>query len=1173
MRLLRVRINGFKTFAEKTEFTLDGGFIAVVGPNGCGKSNLVDAILWGLGEGNSRHLRAATAQDVIFGGSSRRKAVSLAEVHLTFDNSDGGLPIGTSEVTISRRVTRGGDSAYAINRVDCRLRDIHDLLADSGLGRSGYAIVGQKEIDQALAASAEDRRAWIDEAAGVQRYRARKTESLRRLAQAKDHLQRIEDILSELESQREPLREEAEVAQRYRSVADALREIDLGLWLHELKEATREIDVQEQTIASSARAAADQARFADEIEAAARRLGEEIGDVESDLDTIRSLQQANLSAMERAEAEIRLADERLASLDQLECALRTEAEATDLAQLQKELEDARAEAEEARSQLEVAESTHSGSGSTVKGLTASLAEKESELRAARDAEQKRTRLLATAQHQQERSNLLRRELEGAQRGLPDLVDALDAATSELDQAQAALNLVLERKSTLEGDIAAARKKQDQSAEIIRGASHRRAVLDGRRRGIEATIAAHEGMTQGARAVIEAVEKGLLKDHYLPVGEAIETPVELAQAIEVALGAAVNDLIVDTDVAAKRAVEYLKSNRLGRATFQPIPLMRASVVSPDLRRVLAERGVVGRASDLLSYDERVRPVVESLLGRVVIVDDLDVALRLAKSSGWSRLVTLSGEVVHGSGAVTGGTQAKAGIGIVQRKAELASILAELDDMEAEVERARLDAEDSNRSYQELIQHVDALSAEERDARKSFDEAKDFHRTLQNERQELERSLQKIQSELSQLADANVEVGDALDLAPLEEERDRLMQELAAAREAANRAGSELEGLRRNHEAATERAHRARRRMEAATETEEKRGRRLELLDPERAAVREARARHEEAKAVAATALAAADARLAQAQERRKDLLQASLEKSEEARAARANLQSLQDTSMQAEIARARWETKRANAAQRLIEDFSLEMDEALAHPTVELPADAASTAARLRREMKSMGVVNLGAIEAYERLSERLDELTAQHHDVSEGAEQVRASIAELDKLTRTRFVDTFGLVQTAFSKQFDRLFGGGSGELRLSDPENVLESGIEIDVTLPGKKRQPLGLLSGGERSLCATAFLFSLLEVKPSPLVVLDEVDAPLDGRNVERFADLLRDFSEAMQFIVITHNPSTIERADVWLGVTMQEPGVSTLVPARFADRKVAAELVERVSKKGPESAPALI
>ncbi len=1150
MRLKRVRIFGFKTFADRTEFSLEGGVIAVVGPNGCGKSNLVDAILWGLGEGNARQLRASTQQDVIFSGSAKRKAVGYAEVNLVFDNEDGSLPVGSSEVLITRRLSRSGDSEYSINRQTCRLRDIYDLLADSGLGRAGYAIVGQKEIDTALAASAEDRRGWVDEAAGVQRYRARKSESTKRLLSAKEHLVRVADIIAEISAQREPLREEAELAKRYKHLSQTLQGVEIGLLVRDLAQATEEVTKLEAQIGQSLTRIQAESKRADQLDDQVRTTGEIISDLELQMDTIRTEQQSALTEMERSVAAIRLLEQKREAIDESQKMLSDDGETAiaGINELAQERDVALAEQVNELASYEKLRSDLSSSSEAAAKLTGQLREVDSALFAAKVRESNRLKQVAELSHKNSRRAEIDRERAGVIATLPELESAANQAGAEFESSNATVNEARDARRALATELQTLDQEDQREAQSARTHMAERAALEGRRRGIEATIESHEGVSQGAKAVLEAAERGILPALYVPVAQAVRADKSLALAIETALGGSQHDLIVDTERDAKDAIEWLKANRAGRATFQPIPLMRPSEPHHELNRILGQIGIVGRASELVQCDAKHRPVIDALLGRILISEDLDIAFKFAKTHGWSRIVTMTGEVLFSGGAVTGGHQNRQAYGLVQRQADLTEIDAQLKGLRSAEQQYEARAKTHQARRAMMVEKSNSAGKEVDRLAAVAEELRVYASALSDELKSTRRAEERLRHELERLESGLSPIGEPEDLEFLDTQRSQVLKELATKSSDAEQAEARQREAEQRLRDAQARAGSAGRRLTLAEESEGTRQRRLENLEPERARIATEITRVEAAGEQAKGRRTTAEARLHDIQVKKREHLEASLVLAEDAKAARSNVSAIGDANHQAELNRARADARRATSGQRLLEEYGLNEDEAISlQGQHEVPSDAAAVVTRLRREIRAMGDVNVGAIEAYDRVNERFELLTAQKDDIEQGIEQVLAGMAELDNVTKDRFLETFVLLQSAFTETFLQLFGGGEGLLGLSDPENVLESGILIDVTLPGKKRQPLALLSGGERSLCAMAFLFALLKVKPSPLVVLDEVDAPLDGRNVERFARLLRDFSDKIQFIVITHNPSTIEHAPVWLGVTMQEPGVSTLVPTR--------------------------
>ncbi len=1162
MRLKKVTIFGFKTFADKTDINIDADFTTVVGPNGCGKSNIVDAILWGLGETKASHLRAKTSNDVIFSGSARRRKLGYCEVTLVFDNEDGSLPIDTPEVSVTRKLSRGGDSDYRINGRACRLRDVTDLLADSGMGRAGYAIVGQSEIDQALAASPQQRRDWIDEAAGVMRYRNRRVEALRRLEYANEHLSRVHDILHEIESQRKPLEREAEVARRYKQVRTSLREMESGQLILEVSDAVAKLDELDEKLRNAARIAEEETARAERLETEARSVTDAISDTEEKIDSLRHAHREAQTAFEQASASLQVAISKLEGLEVLETTITGEAEAEHerVIQAETDLERAKEEEEKEALALEQLRTELSGADDEARKLTHELRVAEAALLEARELATKNHLIELQETHRQERITAIDEEIAGIESAVPDLQDAIAEAEKTFNALDATVQDAREKSHKAEQELLQRRTEDEEKAAEIRKLLSQIAVLEGRQSGIHESIDAHEGLAQGAKAVIEAIKTGELSGTYTPVGEAVEADTRYALAIDTALGSSTNDLIVKDESLAKQAIDYLKANRLGRATFQPVTLVSVPPITPELKAVLATQGVVGLASELVQCDPKHRPVIDSLLARVVVVDHLDAGLELAKTSGWRRLVTLEGEVIHSSGAVTGGRFEHA-TGIVQRRADLAEVEASIVDLEGRITKAH--KEEEGRAIAR-----EALSATLREARvvlernaKEHEEARQWLVNLQHELQATERAKEKLANERRSLTDADKATLADVDERAAEDRRDLLLKRLAAKSADADLAGQRLRDAESRSLQATSRRIEAERRYRGLTESEQERARKADNLGPEReryAGIIEHSKREKES---AEQKVGGLQAQLDELTARKRELIEKNISLSEQAKESQKNARAMSETAHSAEIQRTRIDAKRTNAAQRLLEEYGVSQDEAVRlAPETSVPEDAAKLVPMLRKELKEMGDVNLGAVEAFERLTERFEDLNSQVQDIEAGKAEIMESIAELDRLTKDRFEVTFSQLQTAFAEMFTKMFGGGEGEIELLDPVNVLDSGVDIKVTVPGKKRQRLELLSGGERALSATAFLFALLKVKPSPLVILDEVDAPLDGRNVERFVGVVREFTERSQFIVITHNAVTMEEADIWFGVTMQEPGVSTLVPVRVREK----HMIEHVNGK---------
>lgn len=1150
MNLKNVKIYGFKTFADRTEFSLEGGLIAVVGSNGCGKSNLVDALLWGLGEGNARQLRASTGVDVIFNGSSKRKPLSFAEVQIMFDNEDGELPAPTSEVVITRRLTRGGESEYRINNSVCRLRDVYELLADSGLGRSGYAIVGQREIDSAVSASAEDRRGWIDEAAGVQRYRQRKMEAQRRLSSAEQHLQRTRDVLQELENQREPLRAEAETARRYKEISGAARRLEVSILRRDYVQSGQELEKNARNRdrnLETTNAAKKQELDSEELYST---LEKNLAVTSEAIELNQSQFHEAVRAAERTESDQKLVELKIDGLRLAEAELKEHGEGTTARS-----EEARLELESCTNRLSEEESKLSQviqSGSDLGGVGESLRKEISELTVkldlAKKQEAERLKSEAEAAHAKARLREIARELEGIDRTAQDTLDGYEEAEAtakryreQSDHLKSQCDLIRKQIGELDQTRASIQREHQDSLE-------KRARISGRLQGLQIAMDAHEGLAHGARAVLEAARKGEIEGGFTSVGEAIQCPPALALAIDTALGGSVNDLIVEHELIAKRAIEWLKFNRKGRVTFQPIALMRVLETNRELRDLSNRPKVMGIASELVQSEPRYQPVVVNLLGRVLVVEDLDVGLNLAKSGSrcFSRIVTKQGEVIHASGAVTGGAQHGERSGLVQRKSELSQLEIELAKIDKETKSRIAQLEGFTQEESLLREGIRVNESKLLELEPDLRDSESFAASLKLEIASSEKEKTKLEKERLTLGQVRAPQSATVDIESTENERQELLSRLAVASAEAVQHEERVQDQTARLKQARAQLDAVQRRVDASQTDEAKRAEKLAEIEPERTRLKEELLRLGSELETFRMSSAAIQERLeAEIAERSK--LQVEMQQVQTTLVqTRSQVEALIEVSHRLEVDRARLESKRSVIAERLIDEYEFADSELESWRDFEPVEDGADRImAQFKRELKGMGEVNLGAIDAFDRLSSRFNELFAQQDDIENGIAEINQAILELDSKTKGKFLEALGLVQMAFRRILARLFEGGEGDLVLTDPQNVLNSGIEMDVTLPGKRRQALALLSGGERSLCAMAFLFALLEVKTSPLVVLDEVDAPLDGYNLERYINLIKEFSEKSQVIVITHNPNTIASCPIWLGVTMKEPGVSTLVP----------------------------
>lgn len=1198
MYIKRLEIQGFKTFADKTDLDLTSGITSVVGPNGSGKSNIADAISWVLGEQNVRHLRGTRAQDVIFAGSERRKPLGMAEVSLTIDNSCGTLPVEFREVTVTRRVYRSGEGEYFINKVPCRLRDIHELFLDTGMGKEAYSMVSQGEIDAILSVKSEDRRALFEEAAGIKKYRFRRKEASRKLENTEANLRRVNDIISELSVQVEPLAAQAEEAARYNELTSRLREIETGLLINDLRRWSAELERVRQTKTDGVGQAAEQDSRLSDLEWEKEKLSDQLMELDRQVEAARVRFQEASAGAQRIKSGLALADERRRAAE--ETRQRIEAE---IQTLERRIEEAGERLERldseaagcAERETRLAEDVSARSKS-LEGINAEIESatrivedrKSAYLELARDQASKRTEMeslririaeleVAATKYSAELESLETQRADTAEklRETSDRVDELRARQKERDAELPHLKL---RRDEAQAVLSRAGDKLSEINRTTVGKASRLAAL-------KEMAEAHEGFFEGVRAVMDARKKHRLDGSYAVVADVITVPAGFETAMEVALGSAIQDIISDTIEDAKKAIRYLKENRAGRATFLPLNGVRPTV-SSNIGGMTGP-GVLGLANDIVSFDKKYAAAINVLLGRVVVVDNIDNAVNFSrKSTGWGRIVTLDGEVIVPTGAMTGGAKAGKGPNILGRKQEIDALtqeLASLDSDRAKLEKDLAAARESHSKSASRIEELEASASSDRLALVESERRLEF---LAQEQARIDGQIELVRGEIEEVKkasdndsallsvvekDLSAAGKENLDLDEFVAGAQKRLEELAAHRDSLS---EELMGMSVTLASIRERrtglAQSIQQTKAALAETESECRARREHMDQQSIeADTNARERKQLSVDVTETevALKSAETDLNRLITHHSELVQSSSKTDAELKTLHRSRAETAEMLRECEVREARLEIQVSQTAERLREEYEISEEEALAgDEPVEVARGTSTEVAGLRREIKMMGPVNTGAVQEYERISERWEFLTMQRNDLESARAKLINAIQEIDEGTRDLFMSTFNAVGEHFAEMFNRLFGGGRTELVLTDPSNLLETGVEVIVQPPGKKLQNLLLLSGGERALTASALLFALLMVRPSPFVMFDEVDAPLDDSNVERFADVLREFATNSQFIVVTHNRATMEKSDTLYGVAMQEPGVSRMISVRLTDeverKHVDAEVVAMTS-----------
>ena len=1167
-----LEIQGFKSFPDKVKITFDAGVTGVVGPNGSGKSNLSDAVRWVLGETSSRQLRAAgKMEDVIFGGTRRRSAMGFASVRLTLDNTGHTLDVDADEVTIGRKYYRSGDSEYTINGQVCRLRDVYELLLDTGIGRDGYSVIGQGRIAEIVAAKSSERREIFEEACGIAKYRYRKTEAERRLAAAGENLERLRDILGELESRVGPLEKESAKAQKFLELSEQRKTLEVTLWTDSVHRAR---DTVRQQVRDYETAQADYERFDGEAKAA-----------EQEAEEIRMQAQQLTIAVERLNGDIRSITEQISGSDSriavLEndilrneesiASLRSEIEAGEqdgaeadaalqrhravAAKMEAEGEKLAAEIDALNAELEQLADASNASGArkdTLRAEITDLTAKRTEAQVAQAAaeaaeETARQRLPALEQAVQEGTD----QWETARQDLTDTIryrEMLTENEKQLANVRSGLELKLKnRKAALdEADTAEQRLGRELDA-----ARQRLSVL----RELEKNM---DGYQNSVKAVMRAAGARRLRGIIGPVSAILKVEPGCEVAVETALGAALQNIVVENEAAAKAAIALLRSDNAGRATFLPLDTVQPGVFRGRLS------GTARLASSLVQADPRYENIVSNLLGRIIVVEDINEASRVARDNGFrSRVVTMDGQVINAGGSFTGGS--------VQRSAGLFTRKQEMEELRIRAAKLQKDCLAAQEKTDQCKEQVDALQAElTATASEQITAANDRVRA-EAEQKRLEAAAaqletarnarrQEIDTLQAALADSRAKAEDAAKLqAELTAKIDRRTAEMSRIAEgddsfltrqnalAQDLSAKRLEQVTRQKDAELaysqiaaleQRARDAAARRTSLEESVAALAARSDACRAEIADIRQTRADSQ-------TTIAQKEAEIREATQKRLARQQAETETLARARTAADSREEMSREMARLAERKAAAESEYDQTVAKLWDEYQLSVSqaEALCVEFDSLPALRAQVA-DLRGKIRALGSVNVSAIEEYKEVKARYDALVTQVTDVEESRNELSRMISKLSAQMREIFTDSFRAINENFGRVFAELFGGGEASLVLEDESDVLSSGIGIRVAPPGKVIKNLEALSGGEQALVAISIYFAILAVNPAPFCILDEIEAALDDANVVRFAQYLRRVSDKTQFIVITHRRGTMEAANVLYGVTMQEDGVSKLL-----------------------------
>ncbi len=1175
MLLKSLELQGFKSFPDKTKIEFGKGLTAVVGPNGSGKSNISDAMRWVMGEQSTKTLRGSKMEDVIFTGTQQRKSQGFAQVSLTIDNSDRSLDVDSDEVIITRRLNRSGDSEYKINHASVRLKDINELLMDTGLGRDGYALVGQGRIAEIIQSKSDQRREIFEEAAGISKFRYRKNEAVHKLEASEENLLRLQDILAELEQRVGPLKKQSEKAKAFLQLSQEKRQLEVALWNLSLDQTSQKLKEQDDRILACQVEHEDLQQNSQDLETKINQSYEQMQRCLSRAEDCRQekedLEQQNSALLSReavGKNNLEHFDQETARLtQQLEDFKQNNLQTSRLLEeRQKQKESLEAALAETQSQLEEARSRLAELAKQDQGAdeqSAALSKRINELLLLEN-EDKLTVIQLTGQTEEDSNSYQNNQLM-----LSQMQDNVRGTQRELQQAKELAQLLVQRMEALENQKAGYRFKlegrqtkleqqQAQAEDLLRQAGQ----LKQKAKLLQDLENNLEGFAYSVKAVMKQSRTGWLEGIHGTVARLLEVPEEYALAIETALGGSMQHIVVENEAAAKSAIRFLKQKNAGRATFLPLTSVKGRELSGfDLSD---QEGYVDLASHLVKADSRYQGIVDSLLGRIVVAEDLDCAAAMGKQFGYRfKIVTLDGQVVNAGGSFSGGSKSRSA-GLLSRAGEIAQLQQQADSL---TQRSQQQSQDSKKLEQEvntLKAQLNALESEQitvkEDQIRCEGEQKrlealeaEYSRRAKEMEQELEGFLERLQEKNQKIAALRRRQGETQrELEQAQQTLESLRGQGDLLRRQRQEVNDSIQKLQLDQLAKQKDVDSLHETMEQLQgQSRESEQLQKQLMDQIQQ-VKQQRAQQQqeiqdciqkrESNGLAQQKL---DKQVKEILQQRTQLEQATTQLREEEKQYSRQREEVSRQLAQLEQRRETLQKEYDEVIRKLWEEYELTRSQARQEAQdPKDPAQAKTRLAAVKGEIRSLGSVNLSAIEEYQEVSQRYEFMSAQLADVEQSRKELEDLIQQLTQKMEELFAQSFEAINQNFQKIFVDLFGGGHGELKLTDPEHLLESGIEIIVQPPGKVIRHLSALSGGEQSFVAIAIYFAILKVRPAPFCILDEIEAALDDVNVARYAEYLRIMSDKTQFIAITHRRGTMEEADVLYGVTMQEKGVSKLL-----------------------------
>ena len=1192
MYFKKIEMIGFKSFADKTSIEFNGGFTAIVGPNGCGKSNVSDAIRWVLGEQSAKSLRGDNMQDVIFKGTEKRRSLSYCEVTLTFDNTDRFFNISYDELSITRKLYRSGESEYQINKNTCRLKDITDLLFDSGIGKNGYSVIGQGKVSEIVDEKPEERRAMFEEAAGIAKFKSRKDEAERKLERTRDNLVRIDDIIAEIERQMGPLKKQAEDAKKYLEYNGQLKDLEVNAYIFQYENAnTVKAEINEKLKALAEELEVRQ----QELEETTVRYDAELQKLSTFDKEISSLNDELLKVtveLEKQEGEVRVIREKINYTQKENDRLHLDLSNANviLENCNETLELKKVELNELQGKLDTLNKTYAGLSNKHLEIVDEMTMSENEAGLSQqkfiDTLGSLSDVKSNASRYEAEKNILKENLVNLQKNLEEAKNKIENLTKLEKDTQNNVDMLTKSFEELKANcgeisgksfIASKRLKELEQEKANLGTQIK--VYENRRKLLVEMQAEFEGYAYSVKKILKESEKNsAIRSKMVGVlASLIKVPAQFETAIEVALGSAVQNIVTFNENGAKDLINYLKENKFGRATFLPVNSMKRRDL--DVRLIAGKKGVFGIASKLIEYNKEIDNVISNLLGATCIVDTLATAVDLAKDNHFSfRIVTLEGDVVSTQGSLTGGSKKSEAVNLISRQREIETLAEEIkkltkneDEMTLEIEHLKSDiSEYAEKENSLLAQKNDceirlAKEQEKFDAcKKDLEEAEEEQKVYDMEKTSVQNKINLIEKELSEInlvknaLSGNKEDADLLIKQKQEKsnalraERDEIVGkmttikvEIASSEEKINNITDEIDRLVAEIDKQNANSITLKKQIEEndafINQAEDMIKIQIENAGPSSAKdhMNEIRLKREKL-------------------ENEKGDISSTLKKYDETKTQiLESISKINDRKYREEMNLSKVDSELETMQERIYEEYNLTYSTCLEHRRPDFDFKEASIEInKLKKDISALGYVNVHAIEDVATLLDRHNDMSTQSNDLKKAEEDLVKIIKDLSGEMLTKFNEEFDKINSSFKVVFRELFGGGNAKLELTESEDPLLAGVEIMVQLPGKAPNKLSLLSGGEKTLTAIALLFSILRLKPLPFSLLDEIEAALDDANIERFALYLKKLSESTQFIVITHRKPTMELADSLYGVTMEEKGVSKIVSVKLADAIKQAE-----------------